>query len=535
MKIKNLVLVMLLVAVLFQTGCSCDTVTRSFGGDPDEACKDHWHWKKKAAVVQAEPAPPEPPFNPCAAPRMVSSSQGYPVRGPAGNAIRIEKLAPNQVVVNEPFNYRMKVTNLTDQTLLNVLVTNVKPDHMKIISSDPEMQIVEDEVRWVLGALEPEESKMISVRATALQAEVITTCMDVTYDIPTCAKIEIVQPALRLAKQAPEKSLRCDRIPINYTITNTGTGYACDINITDKFSEGMVTSQGKGVVTFNVDSLGPGEEKEFRVMVDATKPGKFASRATASARTGGKAVSEIVETVSTEPVLAINYTGPSQRYLGRSATYNLKVSNTGDAAAKDTIVEVMLPENATFDHATSGGVFTHSSPGKVLWNLGTLKPNESRELGMTVTSQSAGKVTTRASAIAYCAEAVAESAQTTFSGIPGILLEVVDVSDPIEQGQTETYVITVTNQGSAVGTQIKIDCVLEESMQYISSTGPTTASIEGNEISFAPLASLAPKDQAKWMVNVKATGTGDVRFKTVMISKQLDRTVEETEATRFYK
>ena len=531
MKVKNLVLVMLLVTVLFQTGCSCDTVTKSFGGDPDEACKDHWHWKKKAAVVQAEPEP----LTPCAAPRMVSSSQGYPVRGPAGNAIRIEKLAPNQVVVNEPFNYRMKVTNLTDQTLLNVVVTNVKPDHMKFISSEPEMQIIEDEVRWMLGALEPEESKMISARATALQTEVITTCMDVTYDIPTCAKIEIVEPALHLAKQAPEKVLRCDRIPISYTITNTGSGYACDINITDKFSKGMVTSQGKGEVAFNVDALGPGEKKEFRVMVDATKSGRFASRAMASARTGGKATSEIIETVSTEPVLTIDYTGPSQRYLGRSATYNLKVSNTGDAVAKDTIVEVMVPENAKFDHATSGGVFTHSSPGKVMWDLGALKPNESRKLSMTVTGQSVGKIMTRASVKAYCAETVAGSAQTTFSGIPGILLEVVDVSDPIEQGQNGMYIITVTNQGSADDTQIKINCVLEDSMQYISSSGPTTASVVGNEISFAPLASLAPKGQAKWMVNVKATGTGDVRFKVIMKTAQLDRTVEETEATRFYK
>jgi hypothetical protein len=535
MKIKKLVLVMLSVSVLFQIGCSCDTVTKSFGGDPDEACEDHWHWKEKAKVVQAEPAPPEPAFIPCAAPRMVRSSQGYPASGPAGGAISIEKLVPDQVVINEPFDYRLKVTNLTDRELLNVVVTDVKPAHMKLLESDPEIQMEEGQMEWHLGPLGPKASKTISVRATALQTETILTCADVTYEFPICAKIDIVEPKLLLTKQAPKESLRCDRIPILYTITNTGSGYACDISITDKFAEGMVTSQGKGEVAFNLDTLGPGEKKEFRVMVDAAKSGKFASRAMASARTGGKATSEIIETVSTEPVLAIDYTGPTQRYLGRSATYNLKVSNTGDAVAKDTIVEVMIPENAKFDHATSGGVFTHSSPGKVMWNLGTLKPNESRDLSMTVTGQNVGKVMTRASAKAYCAEAVAESAQTTFAGIPGILLEVVDVSDPIEQGQNEMYIITVTNQGSADDTQIKIDCVLEDSMQYISSSGPTTASVVGKEISFAPLASLAPKEQAKWMVNVKATGTGDVRFKTIMKTAQLDRTVEETEATRFYE
>ena len=72
-------------------------------------------------------------------------------------------------------------------------------------------------------------------------------------------------------------------------------------------------------------------------------------------------------------------------------------------------------------------------------------------------------------------------------------------------------------------------------MQYISSSGPTTASVLGNRVTFAPLASLAPKASASWNINVKAVGEGDVRFKATMNSSQLGRDVIETEATRFYK
>ncbi len=526
---KAVMAVMLLSTMsLLVNGCSCYTETTKAGGNPELECEGHWRWKKKE-VVQSVPPKLQP--SPCAAPKMVSTAQGYP----AGEAISLEKLVPDQVVINEPFNYRIKVTNLTDRDLVNVVVTDVKPAHMKLLESDPEIQIEQGRMQWHLGAVGPNASKIISVRATALETETILTCADVTYEIPTCAKIDIVEPKLLLTKQAPRKSLRCDRIPIRYTITNIGSGYACEINITDQFSEGMVTSEGKQQVSFDIESLGSGETKEFNVMVDATTPGRFASRATASAKSGGKAISKIVETITTEPVLAIEHSGPSLRYLGKSATYDITITNKGDAAAKDSILEVMIPENVKFDSATAGGVFTHSSPGKVTWNLGKLNPTESRKVSLTLTGWSIGKVTTKSRAKAYCAEAVTDSVQTDFAGIPAVLMEVVDLSDPVEIGQMTTYVITVTNQGSARSTNIQVKCVLEKGMQYISSSGSSIASVIDDTITFAPLLSLEPKAQAKWFVNVKAIGTGDKRFKADMITEQLDRSVVETDATRFYK
>jgi uncharacterized repeat protein (TIGR01451 family) len=115
------------------------------------------------------------------------------------------------------------------------------------------------------------------------------------------------------------------------------------------------------------------------------------------------------------------------------------------------------------------------------------------------------------------------------------LIEVVDVSDPIEIGQNEVYVITVTNQGSKAGTNIQVSCMLEEGMQYISSIGPTAGTITDNALNFAPLPSLEPKARSTWRVTVKAIGAGDMRFKVIMNSDQLERPVEETEATMFYK
>jgi uncharacterized repeat protein (TIGR01451 family) len=285
---------------------------------------------------------------------------------------------------------------------------------------------------------------------------------------------------------------------------------------------------------FKLDALGPGESREFEHIVDATKCGRGASKAVVMSRGLETVESNMTETIVSQPVLVINESCPSEKYIGASLTYDITVTNEGDGVAKETVVEAMVPDGVRFKSATSGGRFTHSSPGRVYWSLGALQPTDSSKVSMTLDFDTPGTFTSKAMTKAYCADTVSTSCQSVVLGIPAILLEVVDVSDPIEIGQSEKYIISVTNQGSATGTNIQVSCMLEDGMEYISSAGPTKASIEGNKISFGVLASLAPKAQAKWHVNVRAAGEGDMRFRVMLGSDQLKRLVEETESTHFY-
>ncbi|UCF42218.1 MAG: DUF11 domain-containing protein [Planctomycetota bacterium] len=530
---KRLLIVMLAVGGLLLTSCSCTTWTRFSGGDPAKECADHWHWRKHEVV---EPAPAVPVAkNPCAAVEMSKATQSYPVGEAGVDAARLEKMAPAEVRANEPFDYRIKVTNLTDGELHNVIVKDCVPENLKVKSSTPEIsEMKEGEAHWMLGTLGPHASQMITVNAIAHGTGSFTSCAEVFYDRPICAKVNIVEPKLQLAKYAPSESLTCDRIPLRYVVSNTGTGYACDITIKDELPEGFMTSTGERQVMFGLDSLGPGESREFEQIVDATKSGKYASKAVVVSRGLEAMESNMTETIVSQPVLAINESCPSEKYVGASLTYDITVTNEGDGAARETVIEAMVPEGVRFRSATSGGRFTHSSPGRVFWNVGTLEPDGSRKVSMTLDFESPGTFTSKAMTKAYCADTVSTSCQSVVLGIPAMLLEVVDVSDPIEVGRSEKYIISVTNQGSATGTNIQVSCMLEDGMEYISSAGPTKASIEENKISFGALASLAPKAKAEWHVNVRAAAEGDMRFRVMLGSDQLKRMVEETESTNFY-
>jgi uncharacterized repeat protein (TIGR01451 family) len=531
---KISIIIILAVVGLLLTACSCTTWTRFWGGDPEIECANHWHFRKHEAKEPVEPVK-EVAKNPCAAPAVAKAMQSYPV-GAGGIAVSLEKMAPAEIRANEPFDYRIKVTNRTGRELHNVVVKDCIAENLKVNSSTPEITRMEDnDAHWMLGTLGAHASTMITVNAVAEGSGSITSCAEVFYDSPICAKINIVEPRLQLAKSAPSESLMCDRIPLKYVVTNTGTGYACDITIKDELPEGLMTATGESRIMFTLDALGPGRSREFEKMVDASKCGKHASKAAATSRGAGTAESNMTETSVHQPSLTINETCPGEQYVGRPVTYEITVANEGDGIAKETVIEAMVPEGIRFKSATAEGRFMHSSPGMVRWNIGTLQPNSTRKVNMTLDSDKPGIFTSKAVAKAYCADTVSTSCQAVLLGIPAILLEVVDVSDPIELGQSERYIILVTNQGSATDTNIQISCMLEDGMEYISSSGPTEASVVGNKITFAALPSLAPKGQAKWQVNVKAIAEGDMRFRVMMNSEQLMRSVEETEATMFYK
>jgi uncharacterized repeat protein (TIGR01451 family) len=118
--------------------------------------------------------------------------------------------------------------------------------------------------------------------------------------------------------------------------------------------------------------------------------------------------------------------------------------------------------------------------------------------------------------------------------VAAILLEVTDNPDPIEVGGSTTYTISVTNQGSAPDTNIGLECMIEDTQTYSTSSGATTGSHADGKVTFQPLAKLDAKQRATWTVTVRGAEASDTRFKVSMTSDQLGRPVEESEATKIY-
>ncbi len=532
--VYKIVPVLLLLSL---AGCySCQTWNNMWGKGPVEPYAAHkFFWDKDCKPMVAAAPAPRPAPRPMPAPKAAPTGCGpYTVTRtyPCGDCgvVRIDKVMPREVSMNAPFTYEIVVTNLTNMMVADVIVTEILDGNLKYSSSSPSAKVVGNELVWVIGELEAGEAKKIQITGAAAAAECIKTCATITYVVPACANVQVVQPALRLVKTAPSEVLLCDPIPVKITVTNTGTGIAQDVKISDILPDGLMTSDGKRSVMLDAGTLSTGQSKSFTMDLKASKTGSYVNKATAMASGGLKAEASTT-TVVRQPVLAITKTGPEKLYLGRPAEYKITITNKGNAAATDTVLEDTLPAGVTAVKASDGG---KTSGSNVIWDIGTLAAGATRTVSVSCTPTVMGTASNTVRATAVCAEGVSASVRTEVLGIGAVLIEVIDLSDPIEVGNMVTYEVVVTNQGSIPDTNIKIVCTLEENEQYVSSSGATRGTLQDNTVTFAPLPTLAAKAKATWQVNVKAVKAGDVRFTAVMDTDQLTRPVQETEATHIY-
>jgi uncharacterized repeat protein (TIGR01451 family) len=463
---------------------------------------------------------------------MMHSVMAFPTGNRQTSVVLLERTAPAEVVVGQPFAYELKATNLTSATVSDVVVTDTCAANFKVASSEPAAAAGEPgQLRWALGDLGPAESRTITVRGSATDVKPVTNCLSCTYGQRACASINVVQPKLQLAVSAPAQVMRCDNIPVRYTVTNDGTGMARGVVVEQALPQGLTTAAGQNRVMVAAGDLGPGQSKTVEVMLKASETGKVDSVARATGQGGLKAEMPLSQVIQ-QPQLTVQMSGPEKVFLGRSASYKATVTNKGDGEARNAVLEVGAPAGVKVVNVSSGGV---PGMGKASWNLGTLAPGQNVTVSLAMDPQTMGTLEATAWAQAACATKATASARTVVQGIPAILLEMVDVTDPVQVGQTTTYLATVTNQGSMAGTNVRLIWQLEDQMELVSAEGATASKAEGTTVLCGPLPSLAPKAQAVWRVVVRAVEPGDVRMKVTLTSDQLTRPVEKTEATNFYK
>ena len=425
----------------------------------------------------------------------------------------------------------MRVRNLTPDRLQNVVVTETfPPNGAELKASAPQAEFGKGEnAVWMLGELEGGATRTIRVAAVVHGAGDIGQCTDVTYDQSLCTHTHAVSPRLELNLSMPSVVTTCEPIPVRLLVRNTGTGPARGVLVRHTLPEGLTSERGS-TVAFRLESIPGGQARELRFTARPQRAGTFPNRAVASAADVLKSESSATVRV-VQPEVTVNKTGPETVMIGRTARYAVTVANPGDASLSNVVVRDPVPEGVRLLKASSGGRVVD---GVLIWAMEELEPGRQRVFHADYKAVAAGTVANTVRVEATCARPAVARATTEIRGIPAILLEVVDRNDPVAIGETEVYVITATNQGSATGTNIAITCIFEENTQYVRAGGSTPAIETGRTVRFAPLPRLAPGAKAVWTVVGRAVKPGDTRFSVEMNSDQIQRPVRETESTQLY-
>jgi uncharacterized repeat protein (TIGR01451 family) len=474
-----------------------------------------------------------PMFAPLPADRMIRGSLAFPTGDPKTSAIVLEKAVPAEVVSGKPYTYELVVKNVSQTKLDNVIVTETVPAGLKLSDKleGAALAIDNDRATIKIGTLQPGEVRTLKVGATATQGGGVTAATSVTYDSMLSMGVKVVTPQLAMTKTLPADVLVCDKVPLKIALTNGGTGTARNVKLEDTLPEGITTADGKPTIFLNLGDLVAGETKNVDVFLKLTKPGAFSNSAIATADDGLRAEASASITAH-QAVLELEKSGPKQQYVGVPYTYDIKVTNKGDADAMNVMLVDILPNGLIATDASDGGRIEN---GRVTWNLANLSKSTAKQYKLTVRGVDPGTAHNTVSAQADCAAVATVSADTALIGVPAIKLEVTEEPNPVVVGNDAVYTVTISNQGSAVATNINVVSELENQMEFKAMGGTTPGKVDGNKVTFNTLATLAPKAKAVYTITVRAKEPGDVRFKTTLTSDQLGRPVEELESTTFYK
>lgn len=229
--------------------------------------------------------------------------------------------------------------------------------------------------------------------------------------------------------------------------------------------------------------------------------------------------------------LTLNCHSPEKAMIGQKVKACFTVSNTGNIAESRLTVEAPIPEGLQLFEATENGEI---GADRVRWEIPNLAPNAEARVCVVYTSRAPGDFPLRPTVSSDGAARARCACGTKFVGIPAILLETEDDPDPIQLGETTTYTVRVTNQGSSEGTQIRLVCQLSEEQEFVSATGTTPVQANGGLVTMEVLPVLPSKAVATWQVVVKALKPGDIRFKAELSSDQFEKPISREESTHQY-
>lgn len=460
--------------------------------------------------------------------KWVRGSMAFPTGLRESSGLLVEKTVPAEVLVGQKFDYAYKVSNLTDYPIHMVTLMDRVTPNFAAAESDPQPTENHNGVAtWQLGSLGPKETKTIHVKGSGNEEGAISTCGWATYSPILCEDIKVVKANLLLTKSAPAEVVICDPIPMTLNVKNTGSSTLTAVKVNDSLPEGL-TSDGKNALAFDAGNLAPGESKEFKFNATAAHTGQYVNKAQAVSSQGVTSDASST-TVVHEPVLTVACAAPDQRYMGRPFDVTFTVDNKGDVASAGTTLEVPIPSGLSAKSASNGGQI---GAGKITWDLASVAVNGAQNVTATFASDNAGSFAFNPSAKGACAKPVTSSCQTRVVGVAAILLEKADDPDPVGVGETTTYTVKITNQGSADDNNVRMVVTIAAELSPVSAT--SDGAISGQTVTFPPVPRLAPKEAVTYKIVAKGVKPGDGRTRFELNSDMLKAPVNAEESTHVY-
>jgi uncharacterized repeat protein (TIGR01451 family) len=264
-------------------------------------------------------------------------------------------------------------------------------------------------------------------------------------------------PALALEKLAPAEIQVGKVATFELRVKNVGQVAAQQVQVIDYVPRGTQLVEAKpqfqrgtdGSLIWPLGTMQPGDEQVVQLQVMPQTEGEIGS--VAQVTFAAQATSR---SVCTRPLLTIEHTAPEKLLIGESLSMVITVTNPGTGAATGVVVEEDVPQG-----------LLHVAGAELEYEIGTLRPGESKRLELTLRADKAGIIKNTivvrgdgnlTAQHAINIEVVAPQLQVGIVGPKKRFLE-----------RPATYTVSVSNPGTASARDVELVAYLPRGMKFV--------------------------------------------------------------------
>ena len=264
-------------------------------------------------------------------------------------------------------------------------------------------------------------------------------------------------PQLTIQKLAPREIQVGKPAAFRITVRNSGQIPAADVEICDLVPKGTrllgTTPQASrgphGEVVWALGTIRPGEESTVEMQLLPTAEGEIGSVASVHFSAGAS-----VRTIATRPQLVIQTAAPNKVLIGERVMLTIIVSNPGTGMATGVVLQERIPPG-----------LQHPAGSDLEYQVGNLKPGETRKLELPLVANRPGSTTNLLTARGdgnlraenkLDLEVLAPKLDVVMEGPKRRYLE-----------RQATYQLSVSNPGTAPAKQVELIASLPAGLKFV--------------------------------------------------------------------
>ena len=492
--------------------------------------------KSRLNVTRSTPRAADSSAAPAADATSIASTYSAPAPAKSSSAatqsptVTVEWRSTGSVNVGQESSCELVIKNSGSVTAQAVEIAANFPANVRLVSTEPK-PASDTNLVWAFDEIAPGDEKIVQVKFVPVERGEVAANASVRFTGAASTRFAVTEPLLSVKLEGTSEVMVGENASQTLIVSNPGTGTAANVKVEAIIPAGLEHARGERLL-MELGNLAPGENRPIRLALTAVAGGRQVIEVHTTAD-NGLVQSAASEVTVIAPSLAASIEGPSLRYLGRHATYTLHVSNDGAAATDNVRVMHKIPEGFEFVSAERGAQYDPQNR-MLNWFVGRLDRGAKSEVAVVLNAKTTGEFTHFVRATSEHG-AISDSEVTTrIEGAASLVIDVLDLDDPVEVGVETAYEIRVKNEGTAPAQNVGLTCEMPAGMEFLTASGDSAHENEKELVVFQPVAEVAAGKTLTYRVKVKGTLSGNMRFRTKVSSDSLSEPLASEEMTKIY-